>query len=167
LQVFSASFLQIVRIRICVHFGEISVLCVFPKNERNTPMRKETQFSIFLVNKPGVLAAVTEALAQAKVNLFALSLSDSGEHGVLRIVCGDAAKTRQVLNDTHDRWTETDVLVITLDNQPGQFGKTVAKLAKAKINVTYAYCTANETGGTTNAIFKVPDIDRAIKTLSK
>ncbi|MBD3305885.1 ACT domain-containing protein, partial [candidate division KSB3 bacterium] len=50
-------------------------------------MHIDTQFSIFLVNKPGVMDAVTRALAEANVNLFALSLTDSGEHGVLRVVC--------------------------------------------------------------------------------
>ncbi len=129
-------------------------------------MRKETQFSIFLINKPGVMAAVTGALAKADVNLFALSLSDSGEHGVLRVVCSDAEKARQVLVETHDRWTETEVLVLTLGNEPGEFGKLVGKLADSNINITYAYCTANETGGTTTAVFKIAAIDDAIKVLS-
>lgn len=130
-------------------------------------MRKETQFSIFLINKPGVMAAVTGALAEADVNLFALSLSDSGEHGVLRVVCGEAEKTREVLRETHDRWTETNVIVMTIGNEPGQFGKLVGKLAAAKINITYAYCTANETGGTTTAVFKIADIDKAMKVLGE
>lgn len=129
-------------------------------------MRKETQFSIFLINKPGVMASVTEAFAKAEINLFALSLSDSGEHGVLRVVCTNADKTREVLVETHDRWTETEVLVLTMGNEPGAFGKLVGKLADAKINVTYAYCTANESGGTTTVVFKIAEIDEAIKVLS-
>ncbi len=129
-------------------------------------MRVETQFSVFLINKPGVLGSVTGALAEAGVNLFALSLSDLGEHGVLRLVCGDADKTRQVLRETHDRWTETDVLVIPIGNEPGAFASLTEKLAHGKVNVIYAYCTADEDGGgTSTAIFKVADPQKAMELL--
>ncbi len=125
-------------------------------------MHVETQFSIFLVNRPGVMDAVTCALAEAKVNLFALSLSDSGEHGVLRIVCNDADKARDVLRETHDRWTETDVLVVPIGNTPGAFEAVTRKLAAASVNINYAYCTADrDGGGTSTAIFKVADAEKA------
>ena len=81
-------------------------------------MKMQTQFSIFLINKPGVLAGVTEALAKAKVNIVAMALMDSGEHGTLSIVCDDPVKTRDVLGKAHDRWTESEVLVLDLDNRP-------------------------------------------------
>ncbi|HDY65900.1 MAG TPA: ACT domain-containing protein [Phycisphaerae bacterium] len=130
-------------------------------------MRVETQFSVFLINKPGVLGSVASALGEAGINLFALSLSDLGEHGVLRLVCKDAEKTRQVLRETHDRWTETDVLVIPLGNEPGAFAALTQKLAHERINVIYAYCTANEDGGgTCTAIFKVADPQKALELLS-
>ena len=87
----------------------------------------QTQFSVFLVNKPGVLAAVTTALAKAKVNIIALTLMDSMEHGVLRIVCDNAGAARDVLGRCHDRWTETDVLVLELPNEPGAFAAVVAE----------------------------------------
>lgn len=128
-------------------------------------MRIDTQFSIFLINRPGVLAAVTKALAAAGVNVFALSLSDSGEHGVLRIVTDDPDKTREVLNAEHDRWTETDVLLLPIGNEPGTFAKIVETLADASVNVTYAYCTATESGGQTTAVFKIADIETAQKLL--
>ncbi len=129
-------------------------------------MRTDTQFSIFLINQPGVMAAVTEALADAGVNLYALSLSDSGEHGVLRVVTTDAEKTRQVLRDTHDRWTETDVLVVPIGNQPGAFGQAAKKISDAGVNTLYAYCTANPDTELTTAIFKVANIDKAKAALS-
>jgi len=90
-------------------------------------MRTDTQFSIFLVNRPGVLADVTDALSKAGVNIFALSLSDSGEHGVLRIVTTDSEQTRKVLNKTHDRWTETEILVVPMTNETGAFATLVDK----------------------------------------
>ena len=101
-------------------------------------MTVQTQFSIFLINQPGVLATVTSALAKAKVNVSALTLMDSMEHGVLRLVCSDAAGARAVLGKAHDQWTETDVLVIELANEPGAFSKVAGLLATEHINMKKA-----------------------------
>ena len=130
-------------------------------------MRTATQFSIFLINRPGVLAAVTGALAKARVNIVALSLSDSGEHGVLRVVPDDADKTRDVLGKAHDRWTETDVLVLELKNQPGAFADAAELLARNHVNISYAYSTGGAPGGRTSAVFKVADTNKARKALAK
>jgi hypothetical protein len=128
-------------------------------------MYEQTQFSVFLVNKPGVLASVTAELTRAKVNVIALTLMDSMEHGVLRLVCDDAAKAREVLARTHDRWTETDVLILELRNEPGAFAGVAQKLADEHINISYAYVTAGAKGGRTTAVFKVADMKKAKKVL--
>ncbi len=128
-------------------------------------MRIEAQFSIFLINKPGVLANVTEALAKAKVNLQALTLADSGEHGVLRIITEDPEATRKVLAHAHDRWTEQEVLVIALENRPGAFAKVAQKLAEEHVDISYAYCTGGASGGRTTAVFKVADMKKAEKVI--
>lgn len=128
-------------------------------------MDVQTQFSIFLINKPGVLANVTGALAKAKVNIVALALMDSGEHGTLRIVCDDADKTRTVLGKTHDRWTESDVLVLSLDNNPGAFADISEELAREHVNITYAYVTGGAAGGKTTAVFKLADLKKALTVL--
>jgi hypothetical protein len=124
-------------------------------------MRVTTQFSVFLINKPGVLAAVTGALAKAGVNLNALALMDSGEHGALRVVTDDPDKTRAVLAKTHDRWTETEVLVTELDNQPGSFARLAAALTDAGVNITYAYFSGEPHGGKTTTVIKTADIQKA------
>lgn len=130
-------------------------------------MTVQTQFSIFLINQPGVLASVTSALAKAKVNIVALTLMDSMEHGVLRLICDNTAGARKVLGRAHDRWTETDVLVVELPNEPGAFSKLAELLAGEHINISYAYCTGGAGGGRTTAVFKVADIKKAKKVLSK
>ena len=98
-------------------------------------MAVATQFSVFLVNKPGVLAQVTTALAKAKVNLVALTLVDSSEHGVLRIVCEQPEKARKILARTHDRFTETEIIALDLTNEPGAFATAAQQLAEAHINI--------------------------------
>ena len=78
-----------------------------------------TQFSVFLVNKPGVLAQVTGALAAEKINLVAMTLVDSQEHGVLRMVSENVAAAREVLAKLNLPMTETEVLCVDLPNRPG------------------------------------------------
>ncbi|MDP6633863.1 MAG: hypothetical protein QGG42_03115 [Phycisphaerae bacterium] len=129
-------------------------------------MHIETQFSVFLVNKPGVLAVVAGALAKAKVNVSALTLMDSVEHGVLRLVTDNAPAARKVLGKSHDEWAESDVLVMELDNNPGAFARVATVLAGAHINISYAYCTGGAVGGKTTAVFKVADIKKAKKLLA-
>ena len=128
-------------------------------------MQTRTQFSIYLINKPGVLATVTRAMAKAKVNILALALMDSGEHGVLRIICQDEQAARNVLKKAHDRWTETSVLTLQLRNEPGAFAGVAEHLAEEHVNITYAYCTGGAPGGHTTAVFKVADIKKAMKVL--
>lgn len=130
-------------------------------------MQIDTQFSIFLVNKPGVLAGITEELAKANININALALMDSGEHGTLRIVCDDTEKTRQVLTEHSDRWTEAEVLVMDIQHNPGLFAKIAKKLADNHINITYAYITGGSAGEYTTAVFKLADLKKAKKILSE
>ncbi len=128
-------------------------------------MHDMTQFSIFLVNKPGVLASVCEEMTRARVNMIALTLVDSMEHGVLRIVCNQPDAAREVLGRTHDRWTETEVLVLELKNEPGAFASVAQVLADHHINISYAYATAGAAHGRTTAVFKVADMKKAHKVL--
>ena len=128
-------------------------------------MREATQFSVFLVNKPGVLAQVVGALAKSKINVVALTLVDSSEHGVLRLVCDEPERARKVLRRAHDYFTETEVLALELTNEPGAFAGAAERLAGAHININYAYCTGGAPGGRTTAIFKVADLKKALRVL--
>ena len=126
----------------------------------------KTQFSVFLVNKPGVLATVISALAKSHVNIQALTLTDYMEHGVLRLVCDREDAARVVLGHAHDRWTETDVLVMELTNEPGAFADVAQKLATEHVNISYAYCSGGAPGGKTTAVFKLADVKKAMKVLT-
>jgi hypothetical protein len=134
-------------------------------NLKGFDMNIEKQFSIFMVNKPGVMAQTLAEFARAKINIAALTVMDSVEHGVLRIVCESADKMRDVLNQINMQFNETEVLCITLPNRPGAFAAITEKLAKAHINISYAYCTAGAKGGKTTAVVKVADVKKAIKVL--
>src|SRR5215213_5169854 len=98
-----------------------------------------TQFSVFLVNKPGVLAQVTRALAEAKLNLVAMTLVDSQEHGVLRMVVEDEPEARKVLAKLNHPMTETEVVCLELSNNPGALADVAQLLGENHININYAY----------------------------
>jgi hypothetical protein len=128
-------------------------------------IRTQTQFSIFLVNKPGVLAQVTQSLAEDKINVIAMTLVDSQEHGVLRIVATDAEKSRKALTKLNLPMTETDVLCLDLPNRPGALADIAGILGSNHVNINYAYCTSGAPGGRTSGIFKVADPTKAIRVL--
>ena len=125
------------------------------------------QFSVFLVNKPGVLAQVTRVLAQEKINVVALTLVDSQEHGVLRIVAADPSAARAVLSRLNLPMTETEVLCLTLSNHPGALADVATVLGQEHVNINYAYCTSGAPGGHTTGVFKVGDQAKAVKVLKK
>ena len=125
------------------------------------------QFSVFLVNKPGVLAQVTGALAQEKINLVALTLVDSQEHGVLRMVAENAPEARRVLTKLNLPMTETEVLCVDLPNRPGALADVATLLGKNHININYAYVTSGAPGGRTTGVFKVADQAKAMHVLKK
>ncbi len=126
-------------------------------------MRAGTQVSVFLVDKPGVLVRVCDALAQKKVNLVAMTLMDSVEHGVLRFVCEDLERARSALRALNIPYTETEVLMIELPNRPGAMADLAARLNAAHIHIKYAYVTVGAPGGRTLGIFKVSDMHKALK----
>ena len=128
-------------------------------------MRIETQYSVFMVNKPGVLAQVLTEIANARINLIAITMMDSVEHGVMRMVAQSPVKIRNVLKKLNMPFSETDVLCITLSNKAGALANVTQKLAEAHINISYAYCTAGAKGGKTTGILKVADVKKAIKVL--
>src|SRR5688572_1754766 len=127
----------------------------------------QVQFSVFLVNKPGVLAQVTGALGNAKVNLIAMTLVDSQEHGVLRIVAQDPTAAREVLTKLNLPMTETDVICIDLPNRPGALADVATLLGQNHININYAYVTSGAPGGRTTGIFKVADPTKTLHVLKK
>ncbi|MGD0464145.1 MAG: ACT domain-containing protein [Tepidisphaeraceae bacterium] len=128
-------------------------------------VRTGVQFSVFLVNKPGVLAQVTRALADEKINIIALTLVDSQEHGVLRLVAENPQAARTVLRILNLPMTETEVLCVDLPNQAGALADVASLLGREHININYAYCTSGAPGGRTTGVFKAGDHAKAQRLL--
>jgi hypothetical protein len=122
---------------------------------------------VFLVNKPGVLAQVTRALANEKINIVAMTLVDSQEHGVLRLVAENSRATASVLARLNLPMTETEVLCVDLPNEPGALAEVATVLGQNHININYAYCTSGAPGGRTTGVFKTGDQAKSIRLLQK
>ncbi len=99
------------------------------------------QFTLYMENKPGVLAAVTKKLATAKVNIDGLSVSESTDVGLVQIVVSNVGATKKVLNGAKIAFSIQDVSLISLPNKPGALCNLITMLAKQKVNVNYVYAT--------------------------
>ncbi len=128
-------------------------------------MHISPQFSIFMVNKPGLLAQVLNAFAKAKINIVAMTMMDSAEHGVMRVIFEAPKKAKEILASLNMPYSQTDVLCVNLTNKSGALAAIVEKLAKNHINISYAYCTAGARGGRTTGVLKVADVKKAMKVL--
>ena len=124
-----------------------------------------TQFSIFMVNKPGVLALALGEFARAKINITAITMMDSVEHGVMRVIFAAPEIAKDVLSKLNMPYNETEVLCINLDNKSGALASIAEKLARNHINISYAYCTAGAKGGRTTGVLKVADVKKTVKVL--
>jgi len=125
------------------------------------------QVSVFLENKPGRLAKVLSALARDKVNVTALSVMDSHEHSVLRVVTNDLPKTSQVLKSMSIPHAETEVVLVELKNQPGALAHVCEVLAGEHVNIDYAYCSSGGRNGRVLGIFKVSNTEKALRALAE
>ncbi len=121
-----------------------------------------TQFSISLINKPGTLARVCRALADEKINILAVTLMDSENHGVFRVVATNPGRTKELLQSLDLPMTETDVLSAEMPNRPGALADLCARLDHEHISIKYAYVTTGAAGGRTTGIFKVDNTKKAL-----
>jgi hypothetical protein len=130
-------------------------------------METTKQVSVFLENKPGRLANVLSVLAREKVNLTALSVMDSHEHSVLRLVADNLTRTIQVIDSLGIPHAETEVVLVELRNQPGALAHVCETLAAEHISIDYAYCSSGGRNGRVYGIFKVSNTEKAARVLSE
>ena len=125
------------------------------------------QLSVFLANKPGMLADVCAELAKANVNIFALTISDTADHSVVRMVVSDTDRALAIFEERGVLVVASKVLLIENSNKPGALAKIATRLAKAKINIEYAYLATSPGAKTGLLILRAHDTKRALKVLGK
>lgn len=124
------------------------------------------QLAVFLDNRPGSLARLCDALAAAKVNIYAITSSDTVDHIVVRLVLSDAKKAREVFDHHNVLTVETEVLMIDGDNKPGSLARIAHKLSAAKINIEYCYCATSPQAKKGLLILRASDTRKALKVLN-
>jgi hypothetical protein len=128
---------------------------------------KVEQISIFLENKSGRLADVAGALAGAGINIRALSLADTTDFGILRLIVNDTEKAKHVLKDKGFTVGKTEVLAVEVSDKPGGLAVILDVMKDNGINVEYMYAFVQKSGGNAIIIFRFDELDKAILALQK
>jgi hypothetical protein len=127
-------------------------------------MRVE-QISVFLENRAGRLAEITRVLGDAGVNIRALSLADTSDFGILRLIVSDNDKAKGVLKEHGFTVGKTSVVAVEVEDRPGGLNRILEILSKEGVNVEYMYAFVQHSGANALMIFRFDDIDAAVKLL--
>jgi len=127
---------------------------------------KVEQISVFLENKSGRLADVARSLGDAGVNIRALSIADSSDFGILRIIVNDNDKALEVLKKKGFTISKTEVVAVEVSDKPGGLAQVLDLLARESINVEYMYAFVERSSDNAVIVFRFDAMDSAIKVLS-
>jgi len=125
------------------------------------------QISIFLENRAGRLSEVTRVLAESQINIRALSLADTSDFGILRLIVSDFEKAKQVLKDNGFTVGRTTVVAVEVPDQPGGLHNILDLLSGQGVNVEYMYAFVQQSGKNAVMIFRFDRTDQAIEILTK
>ena len=126
----------------------------------------DTQIAVFLDNRPGTLARTCQALAKAKINILALSILDTVDHAIVRMVVDRPKDAEQVLSGLHALIQARDVVFMDVPNTPGALATIAERLAQAGINLEYAYCTTSPAHSAGAIVLRTNDLEATINALS-
>jgi hypothetical protein len=129
-------------------------------------MEITTQLALFLANKPGTLAAVCDALAAEKINIYGLTISDTVDHAVVRMVVSDYKRALSIFEEHGTLVLENEVLMLEHDNKPGTLSEIAKKLAAENVNIEYAYLATAPTAEKGVLIFRPNNLKKAFEVLS-
>ena len=129
-------------------------------------MQITKQLAIFLDNRPGTLARLAEELAKAKINIYAITTSDTVDHSVIRLVVSDHRKALLMFEEHGTLVVEDDVLMVEGSNKPGELAHIANKLADAKVNIEYCYSATPPEAKKGLMILRVSNPTKALKVLN-
>lgn len=125
------------------------------------------QLAVFLENKPGALASVCDALAVAKINIYGLTVSDTTDHAVVRMVVSNTERAISIFDAHGTLVVESEVLMIQNDNKPGSLSRIANALSTKKINIEYGYLASMPSAKKGLLILRVTDARRAFSLLKR
>ena len=128
---------------------------------------KVEQISVFLENKPGSLEHATRALKEANINIRTLSVAETADFGILRLIVNDVEKAHKVLKDNGFRVSKTPVVAVEVPDKPGGLHSIMEVVSKEGINVEYLYAFVEKSGQNAVIIFRFDAPEKAIEVLLK
>lgn len=126
---------------------------------------KVQQISIFIENKSGRLAEVTRAIGEAGVNILALSLADTNDFGILRLIVDQTDLAKSTLKEKGFTVNKTDVVAVEVPDRPSGLYSILAILDQGLVNVEYMYAFVERQGGNAVIIFRFDNPEEAIQVL--
>lgn len=129
-------------------------------------MEITSQLALFLNNQPGTLARVCDSLSAAKINIYALSTSDTVDHSVVRVVVSDPRRALTIFEEHGALVVESDVIMMENSNKPGSMANVARKLGEAGINIEYAYFATAPRAKSGLLILRVSNAKKALKALN-
>lgn len=125
------------------------------------------QISVFVENKPGRMAAILEVLAYNNIDISALSIADTTDFGVLRMIVSDEVLAKKVLNEAGVVVKTTDVIAVSMEDKPGGLGAIMDTINDGNIMVEYMYAFAGRSETGAMVVVKVNEPEKAIALLEK
>ena len=126
-----------------------------------------TQISVFLENKSGRLAEVTRSLADAGINIRALSLAETIDYGVLRLIVDKPHEAKQTLSGAGFTVSETEVIAVEMPDRPGGLAAIVDVVTESDLNIEYLYAFVGQRGENAVVIFRIDEVEAALEALRK
>ncbi len=124
------------------------------------------QISVFLENKQGRLAVVTSVLGENNIDISALSIADTTDFGILRLIVNDPEKAKQVLEQNGFAVSMNDVIAIEVDDEPGGLSKALSILNQKQISIEYMYAfVGNQNAGKAMVILRVENPEAALNMI--
>ena len=123
------------------------------------------QISVFLENVTGRLAEVTKILSDSEINLRAITIADTADFGILRIVSDNPDKTLQALEQHGFTARATDVLAVEVEDKPGGLSRVMDIFYKNNVNIEYLYASLEKNRDNAVVIFKVDDVEHGLKII--
>lgn len=125
------------------------------------------QVSVFLENRAGRLREVAKLLGENNINIRALSVADTSDFGILRMIVSDTDKAISILKDANFSVAKTPVIAVKVTDEPGGLAHTLSALLKAGLNVEYTYASLTREKDKAILIFKIENVEQAIDKLSQ
>jgi len=128
---------------------------------------KVQQISVFLENKSGRLATLTDVLGKAGINIRALSIADTSDFGILRLIVNQPEEAFRILKEAGFTASLTDIIAVEVKDEPGGLAAILKILESAGINIEYLYAFLEKSSNDALVVFRVEQIEDAINLLTK